>query len=74
MTDVLFAGQYTTGGGATGAWHATWDQAGGGAGGHPSGGKIVNANLLYADGHVVLHNSAQFIWSWYNPGQVENFY
>lgn len=36
--------------------------------GHPSGGgqngPVVNANLLYGDGHVETHNAKSFQWRW----------
>jgi prepilin-type processing-associated H-X9-DG protein len=68
MTDTLFYGNY-------GGFKSTWAQAAGKqAGGHAYGGQIVNANLLYADGHVVVHNANQFVWSWFDASQYENFY
>ena len=71
MTDTLFYG----GNGGFRGFVTTWAKAAGKqSGGHPYGGQIVNANLLYADGHVVVHNANQFVWSWYNPWQYENFY
>jgi prepilin-type processing-associated H-X9-DG protein len=71
LTDTCFYGNY----GVTGGFVSTWDKAAGKqSGGHPYGGKIQNVNLLYADGHVILHNSRQFIWTWFNPRQYENFY
>jgi len=52
-----------------------WNQIKQPAGGHPYGGKIVNINLLYADGHVVLHNANQFIWTWFGGNsQYANYY
>jgi prepilin-type processing-associated H-X9-DG protein len=71
LTDTCFYGNY----GQTGGFVSTWDKAAGKqSGGHPYGKQIQNVNLLYADGHVILHNSRQFIWTWFNPGQYENFY
>jgi prepilin-type N-terminal cleavage/methylation domain-containing protein/prepilin-type processing-associated H-X9-DG protein len=71
MTDTCFYGNY----GVTGGFVPTWAQtAGKQSGGHPYGGRIQNINLLYADGHVALHNQNQFIWTWFNHSQYENFY
>jgi len=69
MTDTLFDGDKTDSGGKP------WDQIKGPSGGHPYGGKIVNINLLFADGHVVMHNPNQFIWTWNgNNNQYVNYY
>ena len=71
MTDTCFYGNY----GVTGGFVNTWAKgAGKQSGGHPYGGTIQNINLLYADGHVILHNANQFIWTWFNHSQYENFY
>jgi competence protein ComGC len=71
MTDTLFYGGY----GQTGGFVSTWGKgAGKQSGGHPYGGKIQNVNLLYLNGRVVVHNANQFIWTWYNHQQYENFY
>jgi prepilin-type N-terminal cleavage/methylation domain-containing protein/prepilin-type processing-associated H-X9-DG protein len=68
LTDTCFFGQ-------VGGFVNTWDKAAGKqAGGHPYGKQIQNINLLYADGHVVLHTPKQFIWTWDNPNQYDNFY
>ena len=69
MTDTCFDADKGDAGGVA------WNQIKQPAGGHPYGGKIVNINLLYADGHVVLHNANQFIWTW-NGGnnQYVNYY
>ncbi len=69
LTDTCFDGDKSDQGGVA------WNQAKGPAGGHPYGKQIQNINLLYADGHVVLHNSKQFIWTWYGANnQYANFY
>ncbi len=69
MTDTLFDGDKSDGGGKP------WPQTADPAGGHPYGGKIVNINLLYADGRVVVHNASQFIWTWYSgANQYANYY
>lgn len=69
MTDTLFNGRF-------GSPATSWSQipVSAQAGGHPYGGQILNANLLYADGHVVTHTANQFIWTWFNPAQYQNFY
>ncbi len=43
--------------------------------GHPYGGKVDNLNLLYADGHAVLHNRIALKWT-YDAGNPQycNFY
>jgi prepilin-type N-terminal cleavage/methylation domain-containing protein/prepilin-type processing-associated H-X9-DG protein len=78
MTDTCYYGPPNGSGlPATGGFVSTWDKAPSSNyqhGGHRNGTEIQNINLLYADGHVVLHNSKQFIWSWFNPAQYENFY
>ncbi|MGH7992657.1 MAG: hypothetical protein ACREDQ_04015 [Limisphaerales bacterium] len=69
MTDTLFDGDKSDQGGEP------WSQTFFPAGGHPYGGKIANINLLYADGHVVVHNANQFIWTWISGNnQYANFY
>ena len=69
MTDTLFDADKSDAGGKP------WSQIRGPAGGHPYGGKIANINLLYADGHVVVHNASQFIWTWYSgANQYANYY
>lgn len=68
ITDMLFYGKYA---GTVLTWNAAAPYQ---SGGHPYGGQILNANLLYADGHVVTHTANQFIWTWYNASQYENFY
>jgi prepilin-type processing-associated H-X9-DG protein len=71
MTDMCFYGNP----GQIGGFVSTWVKAAGKqSGGHPYGGKIQNVNLLYLDGHVVVHNANQFIWTWFNHQQYENFY
>jgi competence protein ComGC len=69
MTDTLFDGSSADGGGLP------WNQVFSPAGGHPYGGKIVNINLLYADGRLVVHNASQFIWTWDGRNnQFANYY
>ncbi|HKW29853.1 MAG TPA: prepilin-type N-terminal cleavage/methylation domain-containing protein [Verrucomicrobiae bacterium] len=69
MTDMCFDGDKTDNGGLL------WGQIKSPAGGHPYGKQIQNINLLYADGHVVLHNSKQFIWTWFGGNnQYANYY
>jgi prepilin-type processing-associated H-X9-DG protein len=34
--------------------------------GHPYGNKVINLNLLYADGHVTTHPHDQIKWTWCN--------
>ncbi len=69
MTDTCFDGDKSDTGGKS------WSQIRGPAGGHPYGEKIANINLLYADGHVVVHNASQFIWTWYSgANQYANYY
>ena len=33
-------------------------------GGHPSGNRVVSANLLFGDGHVETRNTSQMDWRW----------
>jgi len=40
--------------------------------GHPAGDKVVNANLLFGDGHVETRNNSQIIWRW--KGSYTTFY
>jgi prepilin-type N-terminal cleavage/methylation domain-containing protein/prepilin-type processing-associated H-X9-DG protein len=69
MTDTCFDADKGDAGGVA------WNKIKQPAGGHPYGGKIVNINLLYADGHVVLHNANQFIWTWAGGNnQYANYY
>jgi prepilin-type N-terminal cleavage/methylation domain-containing protein len=69
LTDTCFDGDKGNAGGKP------WNQVKSPAGGHPYGGKIVNINLLYADGHDVLHNANQFSWTWYGGNnQYANYY
>ena len=58
MTDTLFDADKSNFAGKA------WDQVLSPEGGHPYGGKIQNINLLYADGHVGVHQPGQFIWTW----------
>ena len=69
MTDTCFDGNKSNAGGIA------WNQTQSPSGGHPYGKQIQNINLLYADGHVMLHNSGQFIWTWYGGNnQYANYY
>jgi prepilin-type processing-associated H-X9-DG protein len=38
--------------------------------GHPYGNKVINLNLLYADGHVATHQHDQIKWTWYNAAMA----
>jgi prepilin-type N-terminal cleavage/methylation domain-containing protein/prepilin-type processing-associated H-X9-DG protein len=40
--------------------------------GHPQGSKVVNANLLFGDGHVETRNNSQIKWRW--KGSFTTFY
>ena len=43
--------------------------------GHPYGGEVANMDLLYADGHVVIHTHDQINWEWWNGSwNSENYY
>ena len=69
MTDQCFDADKNDSGGKP------WSQVTQPAGGHPYGGKIQNINVLYADGHVVLHQASQFIWTWDSiNNQYVNYY
>jgi prepilin-type processing-associated H-X9-DG protein len=42
--------------------------------GHPYGNSVANCNLLYADGHVVVHNFNAFQWTFQAATGTYNFY
>jgi prepilin-type processing-associated H-X9-DG protein len=41
--------------------------------GHPYGNKVINLNLLYADGHVTTHQHDQILWVWFNSQMESNY-
>jgi prepilin-type processing-associated H-X9-DG protein len=41
--------------------------------GHPYGNRVINLNLLYADGHVTTHPHDQIKWTWYNNWLEANY-
>ena len=43
-------------------------------GGHSIGGKLINSNLLYADGHVETRSASKMKWRWIGSANYTAFY